>query len=44
MRVAILDDVHLFQYVERAEEAWNVISKFYKLHETQAIPARKAGP
>lgn len=28
----------LFQYVESAEEAWNVISRFYHLGETRAIP------
>ena len=37
-------DLELIQYVESAEEAWNVISRFHKLGETRAIPKRPADP
>ena len=30
-------DLDLFQFVETAEEAWNIISRFYNLGETRAL-------
>lgn len=32
------EDLDLFEYVESAEEAWNIISHYYKLDETRALP------